>query len=159
MKTVMTALAAVLALAGTAAADEVWSTPIGDVIYETDLPEQGIAVLSYPLGDGESEAVDNDAEEGTDPAPRGRAFFYGLAGVYTGRGAFSGIWIEPDAGTDELCDTAIVNPLTGEQARNWGRLDLVFTKPDYPSGWVAMRGECFNQPDAYLVGHPVVGGD
>ncbi len=159
MKTFMTALAGALLLAGTAIADEVWSTPIGDVVYETDLPEQGIAVWSYPLDQGAIIEVDNDAEEGIDPAPNGRAFIYNLAGVYEGRGAYTGVWIEPEENTSELCDTAIVNPLTGDEARNWGRIDLIFTEPDFPGGWVAIRGDCFGNPDQFLLGKPIVGGE
>ena len=161
MKTGLTVLVAGLAFAGMAAADEVWTTQIGDVIYETELPQQKIAVLSYPLSDGDALPVDNDAEEGIDPAPRGRVYIYDLAGVYTGRGAFTGVWIEPEGTRDEsdLCDTAIVNPETGATVYNWGRVDLVFTEPDFPGGWVAMRGDCFDHPDQYLIGKPVVGGE
>ncbi|MEE9380464.1 MAG: hypothetical protein V3V03_03580 [Hyphomonadaceae bacterium] len=160
MKTAITALACLLALAGTATADEVWSTPIGDVIYQTEIEKGAIAVLSYPL-DGETEIV-------------GLAYIYGLAGVYEGRGAYSGIWIEGESvpvdedeesdGMNEVevetyCETSIVNPENGTASRNWGRLELIFTEPDFPSGWVAIRGDCFNDPDEYLIGKPIVGGE
>ena len=123
----------VLALAGmglatlNAAADEVWSTPIGDVVYEADTPE-GWAVWSYPGLDA-----------------RGTVYLKDLAGVYEERGAYAGIWV------------AITNPVTGEAHYNWGRVDLVFTEPDFPGGWVALRGNCFNQPSDYLIGKPVTG--
>ena len=157
MKTAITAFAATLALASTATADEVWSTDIGNVIYQTEIEDGAIAVLSYPL-DGETEIV-------------GLAYIYGLAGVYEGRGAYSGIWIEGESETGsgeesdgmddtvELCETSIVNPSNGTASRNWGRLELIFTEPDFPGGWVAIRGECFNDPDEYLIGKPIIGGE
>jgi hypothetical protein len=120
-----------------AVADEVWSTPIGDVVYE-DETETGWAVWSYP---GQSE--------------RGTVYLKDLAGVYEGRGAFTGIWVESDGPDVEPCDVAIVNPATGESHYNWGRVDIVFTEPDFPGGWVALRGDCFNQPSDYLIGKPV----
>ena len=135
----------VLALAGmglaalNAAADEVWSTPIGDVVYEADTPE-GWAVWSYPGLDA-----------------RGTVYLKDLAGVYEERGAYAGIWEEPESSDIELCDVAITNPVTGEAHYNWGRVDLVFTEPDFPGGWVALRGNCFNQPSDYLIGKPVTG--
>ncbi|KCZ91725.1 hypothetical protein [Hyphomonas johnsonii] len=134
------AISAATIVAGSAVADEVWTTPIGAVIYERELPN-GDAVLSYP---------------GIEAETRGLAYIHGLAQVYEGRGAFSGVWIEPDLADGEGCAVAIADPESGEARNNWGRIDLVFTEPDFPGGWVAIRGECFVQPDAYLIGKPVV---
>mgnify|MGYP003625513197 FL=1 len=134
--------AAAIVFAGSALADEVWTTPIGDVVYERELPT-GEAVLSYPAADGEA---------------RGLGYIQGLAQVYEGRGAFSGIWIEDNLASD-ACNVSISDPETGAARNNWGRLELVFTEPDFPGGWVAIRGDCFNQPDSYLVGKPVVAED
>ena len=125
--------------AGVAAADEVWSTEIGDVIYEIDL-ENGMAVLSYP----------------TDGEARGRAYLSGLAGVYTGRTGYEGIWIEAESeGEGALCDVAMVAPDSGESSMNWGRVRVVFVDPDFPSTFVAMRGDCFDDPSEMLVARPV----
>ena len=134
-------LAAAIVFAGSALADEVWTTPIGDVVYERELPS-GEAVLSYPAADGEA---------------RGLGYIEGLAQVYEGRGAFSGIWIEDDLPPADGCYVSISDPESGAPRNNWGRLELVFTEPDFPGGWVAIRGDCFNQPDSYLVGKPVTG--
>ncbi len=123
--------------AGSAAADEVWSTEIGDVVYEIDL-ENGMAVLSYP----------------TDGEARGRAYLSGLAGVHTGRTGYEGIWIE-DASQGELCEVAMVAPDSGESSMNWGRVRVVFVDPDFPSTFVAMRGDCFDEPTEMLVARPV----
>lgn len=122
---------------GAAQADEVWSTEIGDVIYEADL-ENGMAVLSYP----------------TDGDVRGLAYVAGLAGEYTGRTAYEGVWMEP-ASEEGVCDVEIAAPETGEISNNWGRIQVVFVDQDYPGTFVALRGECFDDPDAMLVARPV----
>lgn len=121
-----------------ASADEVWSTDIGDVVYESET-DSGWAVWSYP-----------------GVTARGTVYLKDLAGVYEGRGAYAGIWVEPEDPDTEMCDVAISNPVTGKAHYNWGRVDIVFTEPDYPAGWVALRGTCFNDPADYLVGKPVV---
>ena len=128
-------------LTGAAWGDEVWSTNIGDVIYEADL-ENGMAVLSYP----------------TDGEVRGNAFVAGLAGEYTGRTGYEGLWIEAQTDTG-LCDVAMVAPDTGEASHNWGRVRVVFVEPDFPSTFVALRGDCFEEPTEMLVARPVTAFD
>ena len=133
----MTAFAALAHTAAPALADEVWSTDIGDVIYEADL-ENGMAVLSYP----------------TDGETRGLAYVAGLAGEYTGRTAYEGVWMEPatEAG---ICDVEIAAPETGEISNNWGRIEVIFVDPDFPGSFVALRGDCFEEPTEMLVARPV----
>lgn len=134
--------AAALALAATASADEVWSSEIGDVIYERDL-ENGMAVLSYPTGFEDE---------------RGEAFLLGLAGQYEGRGRYDGIWIEPqEPETSGECPVAISHPETGEPVYNWGRVEMIFVDPDFPGSWIAQKGSCFDEPKDVLVGRPIVG--
>ncbi|MEM7330411.1 MAG: hypothetical protein AAF437_16840 [Pseudomonadota bacterium] len=131
-------MAAMAALTfGAAHADEVWSTEIGDVIYEADLAN-GMAVLSYP----------------TDEETRGLAYIAGLAGEYTGRTGYEGIWMEP-ATEDGTCDIEIAAPETGETSNNWGRVKVIFVDPDFPGTFIALRGDCFDDPDAMLVARPV----
>ncbi len=139
MKSILAASLAFAAIALPAIADEVWSTPVGHVIYEDDLAT-GEAVLSFPT---------------EDPDVRSMAYFTGMAGVFTGRDYFEGIWIEPDAAN--ACPISISDPKSGEPRNNWGRIQIVFTEPDFPGGWVAMRGSCFDTPDQFLVGKPVTG--
>lgn len=122
---------------GSAIADEVWSTEIGEVIYEVDL-ENGMAVLSYP----------------TDGEARGRAYLSGLAGQYTGRTAYDGIWIEGPSETG-LCEVSMAAPDSGLPSNNWGRVRVVFVDEDFPSTFVAMRGDCFEEPTEMLVARPV----
>lgn len=143
MRKTVAMIAVSLGFIAGASADEVWSTQIGDVIYENDL-ESGFAVLSYPL----------DAE-----GMRGRSYIEDLAGVYTGRRSYSGIWIEPDSEGETTCTYGIENPETGELASNWGRIEMIFVDPDFPGSWVIKRGFCFEDPSYYLIGKPVVAGD
>lgn len=131
---------ATLILAGASIADEVWITPVGEVVYEADL-ETGEAVLSFP---GES-------------GQRLLGIFPGLAGVSEGRGYFGGIWIDPDATEHGPCPAAIADPVNGGTSYDWGQMDLIFTKPDFPGGFVVVKGSCFDDPTDYLVAEPVVG--
>ena len=128
-------------MAISAHADEVWSTDIGEVVYEADLPN-GMAVLSYP----------------TDSATRGRAFIAGLAGEFTGRTGYEGVWIEAE-GEADLCDVAIAAPDTGEHSNNWGRVRVIFVDPNFPSTFVALRGDCFDDPSEMLVARPITAVD
>lgn len=138
LKNMVAAAVGIAALTvGVAQADEVWSTEIGDVIYETDLAN-GMAVLSYP----------------TDGEVRGLAYIAGLAGEYTGRTGYEGIWMEP-ATEEGTCDIEIAAPEIGEISNNWGRVKIIFVEPDFPATFVALRGDCFDEPDAMLVAKPV----
>lgn len=133
-------LLASAAICLTAGADEVWSTPIGEVIYEQEL-ENGQAIFSFP-GEGGGRLI---------------AVFNGLAGVSEDRGYFEGAWVDPDAGTEGPCPTAMADPVSGKLSHSWGPMDLVFTEPDFPGGWVALRGLCFEPATDYLIGTPIVG--
>jgi len=136
-KLMTSAIACAGLMAGMATADEVWSTAIGDVIYEADLAN-GMAVLSYP----------------TDSETRGLAYLSGLAGEYTGRTAYDGIWMEPGT-EDGTCETEMAAPETGEISNNWGRVRVIFVDADFPSTFVALRGDCFDEPTEMLVARPV----
>ena len=115
--------ALVLGIALSASADETWTIQGEQVVYEADL-ENGMAVLSHR---------------------EGRIFVQDLAGEYSGRGSYDGIWISYD--DYDNCDVAIVDPMTGDTTTNWGRVKLVFIDPDFPGRWVALGSECFETPD------------
>jgi len=143
MKTALLTAAAIALASATAHADEVWSTEIGEVIYERDL-DNGMAVLSYPMG--------------YDDGMRGEAFIMGLAGVYEGRGRYDGIWVQAQMPDEPgLCPVAIAHPETGEPMYNWGRVELIFVNARFPAQWVAQRGDCFDTPSDVLIGMPVTG--
>lgn len=141
MKAIILATGAMLAAGGAACADEVWTSEIGDVIYDHDTGD-GHAVLTYPI-------------EGSDV--RGLGYIAGLGGVYEGRTAYTGIWIEPDDAGAPACDYAITDPETGEPRQTWGQVEMIFVEPDFPSSWVIKRGYCFEPLSEFLVGHPVTG--
>ena len=115
--------ALVLGIALSASADETWTIQGEQVVYEADL-ENGMAVFSHR---------------------EGRIFVQDLAGEYSGRGSYDGIWISYD--DYDNCDVAIVDPMTGDTTTNWGRVKLVFIDPDFPGRWVALGSECFETPD------------
>lgn len=117
-----------------AIADEVWTAEGMEIFYEADL-DNGMAVLNV---DGE-----------------GKMFIQGLAGVYEDRGDYDGIWIANDDSGD--CDVGIANPQTGEVSYSWGRLHMIFVDSDFPGRWVALGGECMEDPnDDPIIASPLV---
>ena len=140
LRTAAVILGTILAISGQAQADEVWTTPVGEVVYEADL-ETGEAVLSFPGETGE----------------RLLGIFPGLAGVSEDRGFFAGVWSDPAGSEGGLCPGAMVDPINGGTTYTWGRMDIIFTKPDFPGGFVVMKGTCFDQATDYLIAEPVVG--
>ncbi|MEL6955534.1 MAG: hypothetical protein AAFO88_02715 [Pseudomonadota bacterium] len=142
-KTLACAAFALTLAAAPALADEVWSSDIGDVIYEDDL-YNGQAVLSYPLPDGET---------------RGLAFVDDLALNYDNRSVHGGIWIEPEVTGEPTCATAVLDPTTNQPVTNWGRIEVIFLTSAFPSGFVVKRGNCFEEPWDVLVAKPIVGGE
>jgi hypothetical protein len=103
-------------------ADEIWnSQQFGEIAYEKDIGS--IAVLSMAGGH-----------------PGSRAFIYlpGLGGNSTDRGVFTGYWIETapgDCATDKVSEDGIESNL-------WGKAEVEFEKPEFPSGFVLRVGSC-----------------
>lgn len=138
LRTIAVVFGTIQVISGHAAADEVWTTPVGEVVYEQDLPG-GEAVLSFPGELGQ----------------RLLGIFPELAGNTQSRAFFAGVWIDPDATEDGPCPAAMADPVNGGKSYAWGRMDLIFTKPDAPGGFVVMKGDCFDQATDYLVAEPV----
>lgn len=135
MRTIIGAAAFAVALTGAAAADEVWSNPAGDLVYETDI--EPYAVISAPW-DGESVML----------------YVEGMAFNYEMRSLHDGFWIGgPDTAT---CDVAISGP-DGRASYTWGRLLVTFDRSSFPSGFTVLMGQCFEEPDRMLRAEPVVG--
>ena len=139
MKALIRTAGLALLLSGAASADEVWTTEIGEVVYDHET-EDGHAVLTYPI-------------EGSDVL--GIGYIAGLAGVYENRSAYTGIWIEPDGTGSPACQYAITDPETGEPRQTWGQVEMIFVDPDFPGSWVIKRGYCFEPVSELLVGKPV----
>lgn len=138
-------LAGALALTatGVAGADEVWRTDDGmEIVYETDLDGTGTAVLTF---DGV------------------RLYVEGLAGVFEGRGAYSGVWFADDTegpGLGEGCSVAMVRPDAADQSSvYWGRAEVTFIDADFPSIWLGEFGECFGPLENLMVARPVTAGE
>lgn len=128
-------LAAALLIAGftsqAALADERWSTEEYDVVYQDE--RNRTAIWTY--GD----------ETGT-------IFIDGLAGVYTDRGSYTGYWVQESSSL--RCDT-FREDANGEPTYYWGRFDITFVDPDFPSRWEAMIGLCDREPTITLTGTPI----
>ena len=121
-----------IASAQTALADEAWTTEEYDVVYQEDRNET--AIWSY----GDS----------------GLIFIDGLAGVYTDRGSYTGYWAQDSSSM--RCDT-YREGADGEPTYHWGRFEITFLDPDFPSRWHAHLGLCDRETTIYLNGTPVLG--
>ncbi len=115
-----------------ALADERWSTEEYDVVYQDE--RNRTAIWTY--GDGV-----------------GTIFIDGLAGVYTDRESYSGYWVQ--ASSSLRCDT-FREDASGEPTYYWGRFEITFIDPDFPSRWQAMIGLCDRTPTITLTGTPIM---
>ena len=119
-------------LAAPALADEVWTSEFGDIIYERDTGGFS-AILSIPataLNDG---AAANE---------RAQVTIYGLTDNVDRYGIFEGYWTAPG---EPMCDAALMPP-GGKASRSWGRVQVVFDRPGFPSGFTMLIGTCFWDP-------------
>ncbi|MEB3212202.1 MAG: hypothetical protein VKL39_12645 [Leptolyngbyaceae bacterium] len=123
-----------LALPQQAWADERWTTEEYDVIYHEDRNQTAI----WHYGDD------------------GVIFIDGLAGVYTDRGSYSGYWVQETSSM--RCDT-YREGADGEPTYHWGRFEITFIDPDFPSRWQADIGLCDRPPFITLNGTPVTATD
>lgn len=129
-------LAAVMAFGvAPALADEVWSSDIGDVVYDSEV--DGVAIFTF------------DATGGG----KGELYFPGLAGNYDHRGTHKGYWIAPGGDT---CLTELTGA-DGLKSKDWGQLTIVFHETGFPTGWTLMSGTCFGPLDSTLLGTAKVG--
>ncbi|MBX2865647.1 MAG: hypothetical protein KTR27_19005 [Leptolyngbyaceae cyanobacterium MAG.088] len=114
-----------------ALADEQWSTEEYDVVYQDERNQTAI----WTYGDGV-----------------GTIFIDGLAGVYTDRGSYSGYWVQEFSSM--RCDT-FREDANGEPTYYWGRFEITFVDPDFPSRWQAMIGLCDRKATIPLNGTPI----
>jgi len=114
---VAASLVVVTGLAGTAVADEAWTTEWGVVEYYDEIGS--IAVFS----------VDD-----------GLLFIDGLAGNFTNRGAYSGYWVTSDT-SDGTCAQPAYDEYGGEYWV-WGYVSISFIDPAFPSRWQASLTAC-----------------
>jgi hypothetical protein len=134
MRKSLVAAAAFALLSTGTLADEVWTTPIGEVVYEAEI--DGVAIFTYPLADGVV----------------GRIYLPGLAGNYDNRSSHLGYWIAPGDGG---CPAEMTGA-DGNKSKNWGQVLLVFHTPAFPAGWTLVNGVCFGPLVNSFVGTPKV---
>jgi len=63
----------------------------------------------------------------------------GMPGPLEGRGQHDGVWIDPPGAAG--CAVGLSGP-DGRQSHSWGRLQLVFDRPAFPSGFALQLGLC-----------------
>lgn len=139
IRTVFAALASACLVAAPALADEVWSSEIGDIVYEADIDDY--AVLSF---------------EGDGGGVRYNAFVEGLGMNYDDRSRHDGYWTGPMGDGSTVCAVSIIDH-TGQATNNWGRVEVIFVDRAFPSAFIAQRGACFDEPRDALVARPMVG--
>ncbi|MGA1621968.1 MAG: hypothetical protein ACO36E_04460 [Synechocystis sp.] len=115
-----------------ALADEKWSTEEYDVVYESDRNRTAIWRYGNDLG---------------------TIFIDGLAGVYRDRGSYSGYWVQKSSSLP--CDT-FREDANGKPTYHWGRFEITFINPDFPSQWEAKIGLCDMEPSISLTGTPLL---
>jgi hypothetical protein len=125
--------AALLSVAALPAlADEVWTTPLGDVIYESDL-KNGMAIFSAPaaiiMGDAPADA---------------RVWIYipDFAYAIDNRYFHEAFWIVEGM---DYCPMGMSGP-DGRESRAWGRAQLAFDVPTFPSSFSMNMGFCSYDP-------------
>lgn len=125
--------------ASPALADEVWTTALGPVAWESDMGST--AVLRLDAGDGDQVI---------------RMFVPNLAAdVMGGRGTYTGVWIA-NAG-DTGCVVEMVDPQGGKSAY-WGSFTITFVHDAFPSDWAGVYGTCLDAPNMPISGVAQVGG-
>lgn len=112
-------LAAILATP--ALADEVWDSDIGAFVYEAET--DGAAVFSFRNFDGYQATL----------------VIPGLAGNFDNRGVHEAFWI--GKGPGYCLGSMSYNAQSGNQ---WGRALLQFDKPNYPTSFTLLMGDCFD---------------
>jgi len=126
------ALAALALLTTPALADETWTNPAGQLVYEADLGH--IAVLSFPI------TATPLAQAGG--LPRANVYFAGLGGNFDNRSIHDGYWAMPGG---PVCTASLTTP-DGTTTQNWGRARIVFDRAAYPTGFTMLIGPCLTEP-------------
>lgn len=131
------AVATMLTFAGQAAADEVWNSNVGRIIYADEIGPT--AVFAY----------------GPDEDP-GVIYLLGLAKVYQNRGIYDGYWAKNKSKVE--CSTERPG-IFGKMTRYWGRIQVKFTDKNFPSHWEAIWSYCDNPKESLVIkATPEVGG-
>lgn len=120
-----------ITISQTLLADEVWNSTYGKVIYEDEIGKT--ALWNY-----------------NNNGILGLIYINNLAGVYTGRKAYDGYWVQE---TSEVqCKTHRM--MKDKPSFYWGRFHIQFLDPNFPSRWQAKWSYCNNPPKKDWQGTP-----
>ena len=136
MRLFLTLAVAVLALS--AAADELWTSDYGPILWEADIGETAVLRLDE-----------------TNTGGVVRLLVPGLArDVAGGRGAYQGIWVADNGETP--CLTEMIDPISGAKTPHWGTFSITFLGNEFPSNWAGAWGACLNPALDPITGLAVV---
>ena len=119
IKRALALIALLFGTAVTATADESWNSQHGWIIYEAE--DRGAAILSFTNHYGIQSVL----------------IIPGLAGNYDHRGIHDAYWIGRGAG---YCEAVMEFP--GYSGTQWGRAEVIFDGPSFPTGFTLQFGEC-----------------
>lgn len=117
-----------------AAADEIWDSATGLIVYEVD--SHGDAVFSFTDYRG----------------TKANLIIEGFASKLDDRSTHQGYWIGDD-GID--CKATLSHP-GGYSGTKWGRAVVVWDKKTFPSSFTMTTGDCFGDPAVSLQAEPTV---
>ena len=122
-----------------AAGEEMWLTEFG--------------LIQWEESDGSTAIFNLIGPEVAGPATL-RLFIEGLAEhTYRGRSVYLGYWTAEDG--DVGCTVELTDRM-GTTTAHWGRLQVLFVTESPPSAWVALMGECWQEPDFHLTAQPLL---
>ncbi|TLP58343.1 hypothetical protein FEE96_18090 [Parasedimentitalea maritima] len=111
-------------------ADEVWDSDMGQIVYEAE--EGGAAIFSFTNVD----------------AYPAKLIIPGLAGNYSNRSSHDAYWIGQGAGA---C-TAFMSHGNTPASSQWGRAQVVFDGPAFPTSLTVVLGFCLDEPNIVIRG-------
>ncbi|NIZ61472.1 hypothetical protein DL239_10835 [Sedimentitalea sp. CY04] len=111
-------------------ADEVWTSDMGQIVYQAE--EGGAAIFSFTNVDAYS----------------AKLIIPGLAGNYSDRSSHAAYWIGQGAGA---C-TAFMSHGDEPASSQWGRAQVVFDDPAFPTSLTVILGFCLDEPNIVIRG-------
>jgi hypothetical protein len=113
-------------------ADEVWNSTYGKVTYEADIGTTALWSYDYH---GATNFI----------------YINNLAKVYEGRGAYQGYWVQENS--EVKCKRPRL--MKDKESFYWGRFDIQFLDPNFPSRWQAKWSYCNQKPTQLWSGTPI----
>jgi hypothetical protein len=120
-------------------ADEMWRN--GPLLVYWAAEVNGFAQLDFTV-------------EGPKLSRSGTLWVQGLTATDQNRATYGGFWTSLD-GTGPRCQMPAIDP-NGNEAWTWGRIEITFYNPTFPSGWSAALGHCFDEAMEFMEVEPAV---